>query len=108
MSSPPVDPRRLDKVVKYKAPQNAGQGVSGGDDFMPDYMNILGMIFSMCGLMMKLKWCGKFSIIFSHFHSIYCDNCLSPFQLGWLCTVPALASPIQGPVTMQNKYVYLL
>lgn len=57
--SAPVDPRRSEKVIPYKAPQNAGQSTSGGDDFMPDYMNILGMIFSMCGLMMKLKWCGK-------------------------------------------------
>ncbi|KRY54764.1 Protein Asterix [Trichinella britovi] len=27
------------------------------DDPVADYMNILGMIFSMCGLMMRLKWC---------------------------------------------------
>lgn len=27
------------------------------DDPTPDYMNLLGMIFSMCGLMLKLKWC---------------------------------------------------
>lgn len=61
MSSPIVDPRRSEKVNRYKPPQNAGQTTSGGDDFMPDYMNILGMIFSMCGLMMKLKWCGMYS-----------------------------------------------
>lgn len=51
-----VDPRRPDKVIRYKQPANQGQG-AGGDDLMPDYMNILGMVFSMCGLMMKLKWC---------------------------------------------------
>lgn len=64
MSAPFVDPRRPDKVTRYKAPQNTGQGTSGGDDFMPDYMNILGMIFSMCGLMMKLKWCGRYLLGF--------------------------------------------
>lgn len=69
-----MDPRRHDKVTRYKAPQNQADS-----DLMPDYMNILGkftkkislsklkyccvilwclgMIFSMCGLMMKLKWC---------------------------------------------------
>lgn len=98
----PVDPRRADKVIRFKPIENAG-GQGAGDDLMPDYMNILGniydkqynvfarnkymqiymyvhemnthkkkhenyfkcivtiartgMIFSMCGLMMKLKWC---------------------------------------------------
>jgi len=51
-----IDPRRTDKINRYKAPQIQGQS-AGGDDYMPDYMNILGMIFSMCALMMKLKWC---------------------------------------------------
>lgn len=59
MSAPPVDPRRPDRARQFKASPNNGQGTSGGEDFLPDYMNILGMIFSMCGLMMKLKWCGK-------------------------------------------------
>ncbi|XP_031619073.1 protein Asterix [Contarinia nasturtii] len=52
MSSPPVDPRRQDKIRSFKVSPN-GQT----EDFLPDYFNILGMIFSMCGLMMKLKWC---------------------------------------------------
>lgn len=71
-----IDPRRIDKINRYKAPQIQGQS-AGGDDYMPDYMNILGklnigcylydilikslyisgMVFSMCALMMKLKWC---------------------------------------------------
>lgn len=59
MSSPPVDPRRPEKIRPYK-PNSAN--TSGGEDFICDYMNILGMIFSMCGLMMKLKWCGEYCI----------------------------------------------
>lgn len=55
MSSTTVDPRRSEKVRSYKSANN-GQT----EDFLPDYFNILGMIFSMCGLMMKLKWCGEF------------------------------------------------
>jgi len=27
------------------------------DDPVPEYMNLLAMVFSMCGLMMKIKWC---------------------------------------------------
>ncbi|XP_050499073.1 PAT complex subunit Asterix isoform X2 [Diabrotica virgifera virgifera] len=49
-----ADPRRPEKVSRYvpKATNGTGQ-----EDLTPDYMNILGMIFSMCGLMMRLKWC---------------------------------------------------
>lgn len=57
--SSPVDPRRPDRIRAYKASTNNNGATSGGEDFLPDYMNILGMIFSMCGLMMKLKWCGE-------------------------------------------------
>ena len=61
------DPRRPDKVVRYSNPllqqQNVqaqsggGQPSPSGDDLTPDYMNVLGMIFSMCALMMRMKWC---------------------------------------------------
>ncbi|CAN8004067.1 unnamed protein product [Ixodes hexagonus] len=47
------DPRRPDKIVRYKVPASG----TPGDDPTPDYMNVLSMIFSMCGLMLKLKWC---------------------------------------------------
>jgi len=32
----------------------AQAGAAPGEDLTPDYMNILGMIFSMCGLMMRV------------------------------------------------------
>lgn len=38
-------------IYRYKPPQ-AG---TPSDDPTPDYMNLLGMIFSMCGLMMKVR-----------------------------------------------------
>ncbi|CAB0019530.1 unnamed protein product [Nesidiocoris tenuis] len=41
---------------RYK-PQIANPNAVATEDLTPDYMNILGMIFSMCGLMMRLKWC---------------------------------------------------
>ena len=37
---------------RYKPPPSGGPL----DDPTPDYMNLLGMIFSMCGLMMKVRW----------------------------------------------------
>lgn len=37
-----VDPRRADKVVRFKPSESSGQGAGAGDDLMPDYMNILG------------------------------------------------------------------
>ncbi|XP_067931413.1 PAT complex subunit Asterix-like [Watersipora subatra] len=47
-----TDPRRPDKVRRFKPiPTNPL------DDPVSDYMNLLGMVLSMCGLMMKMKWC---------------------------------------------------
>jgi len=48
--------KRPDRIVRYK-PAAAGQAQAGQEDLMPDYLNILGMVFSMLGLMMKLKYC---------------------------------------------------
>lgn len=42
MSSPPIDSRRAEKIRPYKPLLNNGQATSGGEDFLPDYMNILG------------------------------------------------------------------
>nr|CAG4641375.1 EOG090X0K7I [Eulimnadia texana] len=61
-----ADPRRPDKIKRYKPAQPAQNG--SGEDLTPDYMNVLGMIFSMCGLMMRLKWCA--------WAALYC-SCIS-------------------------------
>ncbi|XP_039273231.2 PAT complex subunit Asterix-like [Styela clava] len=45
------------KIVRYK-PQTGNLG----DDPLPDYINLVSMIFSMCGLMLKIKWCAWASI----------------------------------------------
>ncbi|CAO2613399.1 PAT complex subunit Asterix [Lemmus lemmus] len=49
------DPQRPNKVLRYKPPPSECNPAL--DDPTPDYMNLLGMIFSMCGLMLMLKWC---------------------------------------------------
>ncbi|KPJ01770.1 UPF0139 membrane protein pMsmaA27 [Papilio xuthus] len=48
------DPRRADRERRFKPPP---PNSAPAEDLTTDYMNILGMVFSMCGLMMRLKWC---------------------------------------------------
>lgn len=50
MANNQVDPRRPEKVKRYKS----SYSLNLGDDQLQEYMNVLGMIFSMCGLMMKV------------------------------------------------------
>nr|CAG4644479.1 EOG090X0K7I [Lepidurus arcticus] len=50
------DVRRPDKIQRQPA-STSNATASPGEDLTPDYMNVLGMVFSMCGLMMRLKWC---------------------------------------------------
>uniref|UniRef100_A0A8C3IIH1 PAT complex subunit Asterix n=7 Tax=Euteleostomi TaxID=117571 RepID=A0A8C3IIH1_CHRPI len=55
-----ADPRRPNKVLRYKPPSTENNPTL--EDPTPDYMNLLGMIFSMCGLMLKLKWCAWIAV----------------------------------------------
>jgi len=48
-----ADPRRPTRIYRYKPSSNSNKP---GDDPSADYLNLLGMIFSMCGLMMRIKW----------------------------------------------------
>lgn len=45
------DPRRPNKIFRYKPSSN-----KPGDDPTADYLNLMGMIFSMCGLMMRVSF----------------------------------------------------
>uniref|UniRef100_A0A452ICF8 PAT complex subunit Asterix n=1 Tax=Gopherus agassizii TaxID=38772 RepID=A0A452ICF8_9SAUR len=45
---------------RYKPPSTENNPTL--EDPTPDYMNLLGMIFSMCGLMLKLKWCAWIAV----------------------------------------------
>nr|AIW62498.1 hypothetical protein [Scytodes thoracica] len=64
-SNNPSDPRRPERMQRYKVPA-AGSAGASSEDPVPDYMNVLSMIFSMCGLMMKLKW--------SAWVALYCSS----------------------------------
>ncbi|KAM6364721.1 PAT complex subunit Asterix [Pluvialis apricaria] len=55
-----ADPRRPARVARYKPP--ATETNPALEDPTPDYMNLLGMVFSMCGLMLKLKWCAWIAV----------------------------------------------
>ena len=53
------DPRRPERIVRYISPKailnaaNDEKKDAPNDDLTPDYMNVLGMIFSMCALMLR-------------------------------------------------------
>merc|ERR1711990_78261 len=47
-------PIRADKINRYKPTSLTAQQAA---DPLPDYLNLLTMVFSMCGLIMKIKWC---------------------------------------------------
>jgi hypothetical protein len=59
--------------LRYKPPPPTAQA-SPGEDLTPDYMNILGMIFSMCGLMMRVSVFVYVAAIFM-FITVVIDNC---------------------------------
>ncbi|EFP07785.1 hypothetical protein GCK72_006238 [Caenorhabditis remanei] len=60
------DPRRSNRVVRYKPlDSNANQQQAVSEDPLPEYMNVLGMIFSMCGLMIRMKWCSWLALLCS-------------------------------------------
>ncbi|XP_029344809.1 protein Asterix isoform X1 [Acyrthosiphon pisum] len=74
-----TDPRRPDKEHRYKpkAVNSDNQALTPGEDLTSDYMNILGMILSMCGLLMKFKWaawCAMFCSCISFANSKASDD----------------------------------
>lgn len=126
-----VDPRRADKVNRFKPTDNIGQ--IAGDDLIPDYMNILGtgrapvfvssflqrlsifietffisvwrtgMIFSMCGLMMKLKWCAWLALYcscISFANSRASDDAKQVLSSFMLSVSAVVMSYLQNPAPM--------
>ncbi|CAF3353859.1 unnamed protein product [Rotaria sp. Silwood1] len=47
-----MDNRRSNRVHRFQS-----RFITQIDDALPDYMNLIGMICSMCALMLKIKWC---------------------------------------------------
>jgi len=93
------DPRRPSKVHRYKAPASGG----AADDPTPDYMNLLGMIFSMCGLMLKLKWCAWAAVYcaFISFASSRSSEDTKQMLSSFMLSISAVVmSYLQNPVPM--------
>jgi len=66
---------RSSHFFRYKPPSSNAQA-SPGEDLTPDYMNILGMIFSMCGLMMRVSVLEYVAAIFMFkFITVMIYNC---------------------------------
>ncbi|CAG5099418.1 Oidioi.mRNA.OKI2018_I69.XSR.g16518.t1.cds [Oikopleura dioica] len=57
-----VSPKRQQRIFRFVAPTTASQQAA---DPLPDYLNLLTMAFSMCGLLMKIKWCAWAAIFCS-------------------------------------------
>ncbi|ESP02476.1 hypothetical protein LOTGIDRAFT_224840 [Lottia gigantea] len=97
------DPRRSNKITRYKAP---AQGAPA-DDPTPDYMNLLGMIFSMCGLMMKLKWCAWVAVYcsFISFANSRTSEDTKQMLSSFMLSISAVVmSYLQNPQPMQPPW----
>jgi len=68
MTSLDTDPRRPGRIVRCSKLSSVVESdatevtETGNDDLMSDYMNVLGMVFSMCALMLRMKWCAWLAI----------------------------------------------
>nr|CAD7424536.1 unnamed protein product [Timema monikensis] len=104
------DPRRPDKEHRFKAPAPSAQAVPG-EDLTPDYMNILGMIFSMCGLMMRLKWCAWVALYCSciSFANSRVNDDTKQILSSFMLSISAVVmSYLQNPQPMSPPWASLL
>ena len=103
------DPRRPEKIVRYVSPKtvvnNHNEENKDGvnDDLTPDYMNVLGMIFSMCALMMRIKWCGWVAVYcscISFANTKYNDDTKQIMSSFMLSISAVVMSYLQSPTPM--------
>ncbi|CAG2059599.1 unnamed protein product [Timema podura] len=102
--------RRLIVYVSFKAPAPSAQAVPG-EDLTPDYMNILGMIFSMCGLMMRLKWCAWVALYCSciSFANSRVNDDTKQILSSFMLSISAVVmSYLQNPQPMSPPWASLL
>ncbi|EDV22514.1 uncharacterized protein TRIADDRAFT_28495 [Trichoplax adhaerens] len=77
------------------------------EDPLPDYMNLLGMIFSMCGLMLKMKWAAWASIycaFISFANARASDDAKQLFSSFLLSVSSVVMSYLQNPQPMGNLF----
>merc|ERR1712203_82288 len=106
-----ADPRRPERIVRYVSPQAVVAASTQGedrkeapsDDLTPDYMNVLGMIFSMCALMMRIKWCGWVAVYcscISFANTKYNDDTKQIMSSFMLSISAVVMSYLQNPMPM--------
>ena len=105
----PNDPRRPDRIVRYVSPQailnaqNDEKKDAPTDDLTPEYMHVLGMIFSMCALMMRIKWCGWVAVYcscISFANTKYNDDTKQIMSSFMLSISAVVMSYLQNPMPM--------
>ncbi|XP_043842882.1 PAT complex subunit Asterix-like [Dromiciops gliroides] len=97
----PSDPRHPNKVLRYKPP--ATENTPALEDPPLDPMNLLGMIFSMGGLMLKLKWCAWIAVYCSFISFAHSRSSGDPKQMmsSFTLSIPAVGmSYLQNPQSM--------
>ncbi|KAI2810487.1 Protein Asterix [Blomia tropicalis] len=86
--------------VKYKSGFLLG---TTPEDPTPDYMNVLSMLFSMCGLMMKIKWCAWIALFcsaISFANSRLHDDSKQIFSSFMLSFSAVIMTYLQNPLPM--------
>jgi len=107
-----TDPRRPDRIVRYVNPLTlAGNETERKDqlneDPMPDYMNVLGMVFSMCALMMRIKWCAWVAVYcscISFTNTKYNDDSKQIMSSFMLSLSAVVMSYLQNPTPMNLPF----
>uniref|UniRef100_A0A8C6HQR4 PAT complex subunit Asterix n=1 Tax=Mus spicilegus TaxID=10103 RepID=A0A8C6HQR4_MUSSI len=91
------DPQRPNKVLRYQPPSSECNRAL--DDPTLDYMNLLSMIFSMCGLMLKLKWCAWVAVYCSFANSRSSED-TKQMMSSFMLSISAVMSYLQNPQPM--------
>jgi len=106
-----VDPRRPDRIVRFASPlvtiSESEKKEPVSEDLMADYMNVLGMVFSMCALMMRIKWCAWVAIYCSciSFTNIkYTDDTKQTMSSFMLSISAVVMSYLQNPTPMSLPF----
>ncbi|XP_072172758.1 PAT complex subunit Asterix-like [Diadema setosum] len=90
--------KRPNKIKKYTPPDE-----NSPDDPTADYMNLLGMVFSMFGLMMKMKWCAWMAVFcsFISFANSRCNEDGKQMFSSFMLSISAVVmSYLQNPAPM--------
>lgn len=115
-----IDLRRNDKIKRFKS----SYSLQFSDDNLQEYMNVLGMIFSMCGLMMKvrlkkfhltelnkffkIKWCAWLSVLCSFVGFANArggDDSKQIFSCFMLSVSAVIMSYLQNPTPMTLPFM---